>query len=228
MTLAVGYPDGASSVVRIYYASLARSTSAICPAWRLVPTTGAAVTTVGDSVTINNSDTYRVLRPDRGTVELRFTPDTSHAQMADGTIARVFGSYWQGRAVSTEYDRLWYARTNSTTGEWRYQRYSGAGIIGYAAWVTSGSDLLTAGHEYKLAIRWTGTDGELALAARTLSLFVDGTTRASGTASADVTKTTAAVAELGPVIDGSSLGWFSRLRLHEWCLTDAEILRRMG
>lgn len=230
MTLYVGNMTGASAVATCYYAQLVRSTAVSVPAWQVIPTVGAAITALGDLVTISNATSYRMLMEDRGTVEIRWRPSFNHSDLADASYKFLFFSYRQGTGVTNERDRLAYYRTDATNGKWVFERAI-AGTSTDVEWAVSGSDLLTAGTEYKLAIRWTGSHEELWKAAYTMDLFVDGALVATGVSGAPNAADNNAVVLLANSAAGAAsqcgAGWYNRLTVQTWCKTDAEILRGM-
>ena len=231
LTLYFGYMVGASKVARLYRVDLIRSTVGWCPAWGLIPTVGAAITQAADVVTMDNSTAYRFLSEDRGTLELRVTPTVSHADLPNSTYLFVAVSYRLGTGTTNEYDGLWYFRTDASNGKWVYQRSIGGTTVA-AEYAVSGADLLTAGTEYPLAIRWTGSKAELGLSARTMDLFVSGALRARATSGTPAASTVAAVVLLARDAAAAAAaffpGWYSRLVVNTWCLTDTEILRHMS
>jgi hypothetical protein len=230
MTLYVGLMAGANSAGSLMYAQLVRSTAPRCPAWQVIPTVGASITCVEDSVYLDNSTACRFLKEDRGQVELRWRPSFNHADLANSAYVFLFVSYRHGVATANEYDGLWYRRTDASNGKWVYQRSIG-GTVSVAEYAVSGANLMAAGTEYRLAARWTGTHRELGLSPYTMDLFVDGAKRATAVSGAPGAANNSALVCLGRNASGSAGdfggGWYSRLVCQTFCKTDGEILRGM-
>lgn len=224
------FVGNASGVFNVLYAQLIKSAYVRCPAWPVYPTVGAAVAVLSDAVSISNATAVRCVEEDRGTVELRWRPCMSHADLPDSGSVFLWMSYRQGAAVTNEYDGLWYYRTDASNGKWVFQRNI-AGTTTSAEYAVATTALLTAGEEYRLAARWTGTHGELSKDAYTLDLFVDGALRDSAVSGAPGAANNSARIYAGRDAAGLSGeyggGWFSRLTAQTFCKTDAEIIAGM-
>lgn len=159
LTLRVGIPNAsgvAGQVNHLYHVQLERRkfvTSTIV-------TEAAAVTTVGDKVTIGNPSNAPALPPVRSTTQWRVIPE------------------WNASEVTTENKTVFYVEHDVNNYEWLY--YDGAN----ARWVyevkAAGSTYRSvmshspvAGTQYLIVTRKVSAAGELAITPQTLSLFVD-------------------------------------------------------
>lgn len=238
-TLRVGYAAaaGASNQFHLYFAALVRGARADVDGFRtLAVTTTTAVTRIRDDVQLANAAPVRWWDPTRGgQIELRILTLFEHAAMADATY-KVFLFLVTGVA-SNYWDALVYLRVSSTSGLFRYIRNVGG--TQYATDVAvAGAALPILFREYKLAVRWTGPEEELDLAAYSVSVFVgpDYTTDPPGegtwsTAQAAAQSMAAAsYVHLGYEPTAGATGDFvlRRIRARMLCLTDEETQRELG
>jgi hypothetical protein len=136
-------------------------------------TQGSVVTPYADEYSIYNPSTGRIWEADRGFVYFRFIPCWDHEDLADAQEKYLVTAYHDDS--NDDYEVILYHRVNSTEGYWGFERYRGGSLIGYAYQYTGGATLPNYMEPYAISARWTGTNGELGLAAYTMDVFVDGT-----------------------------------------------------
>jgi hypothetical protein len=239
-TLRIGYMAGGTNrQAHFYLANLLSSASqGSLAAQRSVPvTTNATVTRIRDDVQLLNDSSVRFLDTTMaGGIELTILTLFDHAEMADGTNEEIL--FATGTA-SNYHDRLFYQRTNSSAGIWRYRRQVNG--VNYDCDVSvSGTDLPVygvgtsgGGHGQplrKIAMRWTGADGELDLPPRTTMLMVNGVSGTPNQAGAQQVMGASGVVYLGWNPNTSQWGDITLLRMivRKVCLLDSEVLRELG
>ena len=176
LTLYVGYVQENSASVALHAASIVHNGTSTVLRREFLATTSAAIQQVGDAVDIVNSSTYCAWYAERGTVLVGFLPSWSHADLPDGATKYIISARHQV-AAPLERESLYYERTNSTTGAWKFKRNrAGGASVTTASFATSAGagTLPTYLTPVKLAVRWTSDKGELGLPNFTLSVFVNG------------------------------------------------------
>lgn len=233
LRLYVGYSSTPGAVSRIYEAGLIYPDTTSGAGARAVrreflATTTAAGTLAADQVAVDNQSAYRVWFPECGVVHAVVVPLWKQADLDDNDtkhvlVAMIDSAYSGGAA----YMALSLKRTSSSNVRAVFEVFRGGGSLG-SAYVDLGA-LTYFGGPVKLSCRWTGSSGELGLAARTLDVFGNGTKGTSGTASAALVAVESSKLYLGSYPSGTAYsyldGILSHLEVKPFCLTDDEILR---
>ena len=184
-----------------------------------LPTTTTPVTRVATEVTIRNDEIGRVWSPARGSLTLGFTPFWNAKDLAVGTVKIIWSAENGGGA---------WARIAFIKGEGAgLDRYVFERTLVYASFFVSGATIPTRGVKVKLAVRWTGTDGELGLHL-THQIFVNDVKGVDGAVAAIPAIEPAAYISVGNIggfgyhMDGT----LSHVDLSPLVLADEELARR--
>jgi len=183
-------------------------------------TTSATVTRTVDTLTVRNDSSVRWWDPTvGGTIILRLKTLWDHNDLADGAVKAVLGQTTTGSRT----EKLFYLRTNSGTGEWIYQRFDGSSAYFARVVVNPRPTYLS---DWKLAFRWVGPDNEFNLGVNNLSIFANGN-KATGSS---VAQTIGGTVDALVGMDGTNVGdvVIQSLESTGFCLSDEEILRRLG
>lgn len=189
--------------------------------WRLrppSPTTTAAVVRRWNLTYLDNTEDFRVWRPDRGHFRVDFEPYWSHADLIDGQDKAVVASSFDG-AIGSEIHDCYYHRTDASNGYWYF-----AGV----QVATSGGSLPAAGTVYTLAGRWTSeAEDELGLTGQAIDFWLDGVKAAGTTGGTEPVPTAAASVYLGYLPGPTALadGYLTNLVIDGRVPTDTEMAR---
>ena len=170
LTLSVFLQSGgtASRISYLYHVQIEKGDY---PTSRIV-TDGSAGTRVATDLTHAVTTAAKIIDPELGTFFCEVTPDWSSAD-----VGATGFSLWRWSDSSVDNLTVYYS-----SGVWTFSRKVGS--VFYTATLTQA---VTRGVTYKVAARWTGGEGELGLAAYSLTVFVDGvagSTTSSGAAGA--------------------------------------------
>lgn len=185
------------------------------PSSRVVTDT-AAVTRAADVVTIaNDGDASHVIwTRERGTIEFEWIPLFDAGDVgSSATYYLLYLQYSAGHRWSAWYDKA--------AGELRFR------VTVASTDYTAGIAITpVAGTVYRVALRWTGTEGELGLTAGTADIFIDGVKGTAVVFGTPPTYTNAVSIYVGS--SGGSAGTFAnaavrRLRFMPFCKSDAEL-----
>lgn len=233
LRLYVGYSSVPAVVTRLYEAGLIYPDTTSGAGARAIrreflATTTVAATQAADAIYVDNQSAYRVWFPDAGTAHLCLVPLWKQADLDDNDTKHVLVAMIDsGYAGGAAYMALSLKRTSSTNVRAIFEVFRGGGSLG-SAYADLGQ-LSYFGGPIKLSCRWTGSAGELGLAARTLDVFAAGAKGTSGAASAGLTAVESSKVYLGSYPAGTAYsyldGIMAHLELKPFCLTDDEILR---
>jgi hypothetical protein len=199
------------SALATYVAHVQLETGKHPTGWIVTPSTGA-LSTVADNLLITQPSLAKFIYPvSSGTlffdVETAWTPSTS----AGHHVA--FHVYYDASNEAM----IWWDNGNA---RWSFHRMAG-GVSTEATKTHSP----VPGTRYRIAVRWTGAEGELGLAPYTQDIFVDGVKGTSITAAAAPTPTASSTVYIGQTSSGTSLlaGYLSNMIMTPLVLTDEEI-----
>jgi hypothetical protein len=155
----------------------------------------------------------------QGTFRCIWKPLLSEADLVSGSVAYLFDVVDAGAGNATKF-LLRYGGTAAGVGKFRASWSGGATILLDDSWG------VTAGEEYKIVLRWAGSNGELGGSQGDLDLFVHDpvgdtwyTGSGSGTQPASVTNSNAYIG-CGPGYFG--WGHYSDIEVLPFVLTDEE------
>lgn len=177
-----------------------------------IPTEAAIVTRAADKLTISNPSNAPAWPPDRGTFRIKVVPgwDAADVTTVNKTVAYVLHD-------ADNYDWLYFDGPNA---RWVYERKA-SGTIYRATKAHSP----VAGTTYTMGARWTSDVGELGLANRTLSIFVDGVT-GTDVAAAALAIVTNATLEFGSKAGAENLdGNLWAFEITQQAISDAAVAR---
>lgn len=227
ITVRIGYGvwiGTAANTAHVYAVELQLATTNSWIRRELLPTTSAQVTRVEDLAAIDNGESWRVWRTDRGYVAVTVTPMWSHADLGNLEVRYVITSAFDGAAGAAKMN-LRYTRINAGSGVWELA----IGVTAGASVPVSGASLATAGTSYRLAARWTSVAvNEWGLGGQALDIWVDGVKGTGSTGNAEQTSTNVATVLLGTYGSGGSGfidGCLSNLVIDSRVPSDAEMER---
>lgn len=171
LTLSVFLQTGgtASRISYLYHVQIEEGTF---PTSRIV-TDGAAVTRVKSELSHEITTAMKSYDPALGAFWCQVTPDWSSPDLGAAEDQYV---YWMETNGGADHDALLY---DASAGAWIFERKVGA-----STYTASKVAAVTRGTTYSIGCRWTGAEGELDLAAYTVSVFVDGVKGADATSAA--------------------------------------------
>jgi hypothetical protein len=160
-----------------------------------------------------NASNVDVYRQDQGTFLAEVTPYWDSADLLTASVDRTVYYITQGAEPEEWHHHLYY---DGSAGQWVFEVY----INGSGTYQATLTQAVTAGTTYKVASRWTGTNGELGLSSYTYSVFVDGT---KGT---DATGAAWPGYDGGETLDvGNPDGYLRRRLVRPYPMTDVEVAR---
>ena len=212
LTLSLVLPSGgaASRVSHLYHVQLETGSF---PTSRIVSQGGVAQGRDKSEHTIEVTTDAKVYDPSLGAWFCEFVPGWSSADLGSTEDRYIF---WQETNGGADHDALFY---DASAGAWVFERKVGA-----STYTASKTASVTRGTAVKLAARWTGAEGELDLAAYTISVFVDGV---KGTDATSAAPTFTSPETLHRGHDGAKAnhanGAIREVRVFPYALVDEEI-----
>jgi len=212
LTLTVLLPSGgtASRVSHLYHVQIEKGSFATS---RIVSQGGVAQSRDKTEHTIDVTTAAKVYDPALGALFCEFVPGWSSADLGSTEDRYIF---WQETNGGADHDALYY---DASAGAWVFERK-----IGGSTYTASKTASVTRGTAVKLAARWTGAEGELDVAAYTISIFVDGV---KGTDATSAAPTFTSPETLHRGHDGSKAnhanGAIREIRIFPYALVDEEV-----
>jgi len=213
LTLTVLLPSGGTSgrISHLYHAQLEQGWHASS---RII-TQSVIATRVAADLTANVTTAAKIIDWTRGTVFFEFMPDWNDADAdLDGSSRYL----WRCTSASSHYLDCYITSGSVLT----FRHYNGT------QYVATATQSMVRGTRYKIACRWTSSEGELDLAARTISIFVNGTKGSvEANPSSALTFTSPGELQFGSY-DGATLfgnGSFRNWQVSPFPLSDEEVAR---